>query len=166
MFWQRYSTYFSPIAIAGCACFCCSALPHSFPPPPPLRAIPQDLCLLALDAKTGVLRSSQFTNFTVYKYSAPTSPSSANSSVAADNTLLAFVEGFDSQCGAPNSDAHFAFATVDLTAATATLRACVSSTVTIDEEEWDSSFSTDYSMMDTGSGDAEAGGEWRRFSSV
>jgi hypothetical protein len=116
--------------------------------------ITQDLCLLALDATTGVLRSSQFTNFTVYKYSAPNSPAAPVAS--ADNTLLAFVQGFDAQCTSP--EAHFAFATVDLTTASANLRACVSSNVTIDEQEWDSSFSTDRSMMATGSGDAEAGG--------
>jgi len=105
-----------------------------------------DMCLLTLDGTDGTLKAALWTNWTAYKYSQQAS---------SDGNLLTFVEGFDSTCQDPYN--NFAFATVNLASASATLINCISHNATIDMDEWISSFSLDDSLMATASGDAEAG---------
>jgi hypothetical protein len=105
-----------------------------------------DECLLAIDATTGKLLASTFTNWTIYDY-APTMNS--------DGTLLGFLEGFDEVCNDPFN--NYLFARVNLATATATPIACISNSTVIDEGPWMSSFSLDQTLFATASGDAEAG---------
>lgn len=103
-----------------------------------------DDCLLAVDASTGKLLSSTFTNWTVYDY-APT--------MSSDGTVLGFLEGFDQVCNDPFN--NYLFAHVNLATATATPIACIANSTVIHEGPWVSSFSLDQSLFATASGDAE-----------
>eukprot|EP01116_Phalansterium_solitarium_P011732 TRINITY_DN2749_c0_g2_i1.p1 TRINITY_DN2749_c0_g2~~TRINITY_DN2749_c0_g2_i1.p1 ORF type:complete len:368 (+),score=120.92 TRINITY_DN2749_c0_g2_i1:54-1106(+) len=103
--------------------------------------VSSDECLLALDATTGALKSSVYTNFTVNKFG----PADSSGS------LLAWVEGFDDFCENPGDD--FLFAKLDLTTAKATPIACIRNV--LNANEWIASFSLDGSMMATGSGDSQ-----------
>jgi len=102
------------------------------------------LCMLMIDSQTGALNGSIFTNFTVYKY---------GSSVQSNGNLLSFIEGFSHLCQHPYDD--YLFAQVNLATATATPIACIPKNVTIDMDEWISSFSLDGAWMATSSGNAE-----------
>jgi len=102
-----------------------------------------DMCLLAVNSNTGSLLSAKWTNFTVYKYGPPIP--------GKNGELLAWVEGFDSLCRHPFD--NFLFASVNVSSATASPIACISRNVTIDMDEWIASFSSDGTMMATGSGD-------------
>jgi hypothetical protein len=107
----------------------------------PQKCAPKDsdLCLLQIDAGTGKLETAKYTNWTVYKYGKQLS----------DGTILAFVEGFDELCKHPYN--NYLFAKVNLNTATATPIACISRDVTIQMDEWISSFSKDQSLFATGS---------------
>jgi hypothetical protein len=114
----------------------------------PLKCAPvaSDLCLLQIDASTGVIRNATYTNYTVYGYSDKTN---------AQGARLAWVEGFDSLCQHPYN--NFLFANVNLATAKATPIACIASDVTVDMDEWIASFSLDDALFATGSGNAETG---------
>eukprot|EP01094_Clydonella_sp_ATCC50884_P000273 TRINITY_DN1021_c0_g1_i2.p1 TRINITY_DN1021_c0_g1~~TRINITY_DN1021_c0_g1_i2.p1 ORF type:complete len:336 (+),score=71.36 TRINITY_DN1021_c0_g1_i2:100-1107(+) len=99
------------------------------------------LCLLQVDQKSGELLSSTFTNYTVYKFA---------DTPNANGTVLSFMFGFEGLCRHPYED--FLFANVNLTSAEATPIACIPQKVTIQEDEWISSFSQDRSMFATASG--------------
>jgi len=104
-----------------------------------------DLCLLSLDSTTGSLKNAVWTNWTIYKYG----PSLDSGS------MIAWMEGFDDLCQHPYDD--FLFAKVDLATATATPIACIPTDVTIQMDEWISSFSLDSTLFATGSGDQYTG---------
>jgi len=104
-----------------------------------------DLCMVALDATTGALISANYTDFTVYKYG-PTQP---------DGTILTWMEGYDNLCNHPYND--FLFATVNFKTFTSQPIACISTNVTVQMDEWISSFSLDGTLFATGSGDQETG---------
>jgi len=112
----------------------------------PCAPVDSDECLLAISTTTGNLTSSVWTNYTVYKY-AQQMDSNAN--------VLAWVDGFYSICKNPYND--YAFATVNLKSAKATLGTCIQHNVTVAMDEWISSFSNDDTLFATGSGDAESG---------
>eukprot|EP00003_Mantamonas_plastica_P024871 TRINITY_DN4740_c0_g1_i1.p1 TRINITY_DN4740_c0_g1~~TRINITY_DN4740_c0_g1_i1.p1 ORF type:complete len:383 (+),score=138.99 TRINITY_DN4740_c0_g1_i1:51-1199(+) len=102
------------------------------------------LCLLQLDVSSGALVSAKYTpNWTAYKYGKQNQ----------NGKVLTWVNGFDKECQHPYND--FAFASVDLNTANATLISCIPKDVTVQEDEWESSFSHDDSMMATASGNAE-----------
>lgn len=65
------------------------------------------------------------------------------------------MEGFADLCKHPYND--FLFASVDLSTATATPISCIPTDVTVQMDEWISSFSLDGTLFATGSGDAETG---------
>jgi hypothetical protein len=99
----------------------------------------KELCLLAIDANTGALKTTVLTNYTVYKF---------------DNTdpatkVQAWIEGFNSFC--PGSQSDFVFGTVDLTTGKAVPHSCVSKKLVIQEEPWMSAFSPSGSLFMTGS---------------
>ena len=112
------------------------------------RCAPNDTdeCLLQLNSETGALISAKGpTNWTAYKYFG--TPNS-------NGDVLAWVEGFDHVCKHPYND--FAFAHVNLQAATARLVACIPRNVTLHMDEWISSFNADGTRFATGSGNTEA----------
>jgi len=116
-----------------------------------LRAKPcapaqSDECMLAIDTTTGSLTSAIWTNYTVYKYAQQTDSS---------GNILAWVYGFEGQCKNPYDD--YAFATVNLPTAKATLLKCIQHNIIVVMDEWISSFSNDDTLFATGSGDAESG---------
>jgi len=103
------------------------------------------LCLLAINSRTGALINATYTpDFTVYKYAQQ----------AEQRNVFSWVFGFVDTCQDPYND--FAFASVTLDAGTAKLVNCIQHNVTVHMDEWITSFSTDDSLLATGSGDAEA----------
>jgi hypothetical protein len=103
-------------------------------------------CLLAIDSNTGKLINATYTpDYTVYKYAQAINSGQINT----------WVFGFDSTCQDPYND--FAFASVSLGSASATLQKCITHNATVDEDEWIASFNADDSLLATGSGDAETG---------
>jgi len=112
----------------------------------PCAPAQSDECLLAISTLTGNLTSSLWTNYTVYKYA---------QQMDSNSNILAWVDGFYSTCNNPYND--YAFATVNLKTAKATLGNCIQHNVTVVMDEWISSFSNDDTLFATGSGDAESG---------
>jgi len=100
---------------------------------------------MAIQADTGQLISTTFTNYTMYKYSQHADKQSR---------LLTWIEGFDEVCLDPYN--NFGFARVTLTTAQAQLLTCIQHNVTVHMDEWIGAFSRDDSVYATGSGDAEA----------
>ncbi len=107
---------------------------------------PSDLCLVAIDEHSGAVLSSTYTPWAAYKYDAGSSSSSAVTALVQD--------GFP-ECFQPGTETGFAFATVNLHTANATLISCMNSTIVMDE--WIASFSPDHTELCTASGDAESG---------
>jgi len=107
------------------------------------------LCLINIDANTGNLISTKFTNWTVYKFAG---------NMDSKTTVLAWLYGFDGLCDNPYDD--FLFARVNLLTATATPIACIPKSVVDQEDEWISDFSLDNpnpSYFATASGDGDSG---------
>jgi hypothetical protein len=104
------------------------------------------LCMLQIDSQSGDLKSWKFTNWTIYKYGA---------SLDNDDQMTVWMEGFPDLCQHPYND--FLFAKVDLDTATATPISCIPRDVTVQMDEWISSFSLDGTLFATGSGDAFSG---------
>lgn len=107
------------------------------------------LCLIEIDAETGALGATTPTpDYTMYNVARPVGGSGGTS-------VLAFVEGFRAQC--PSQEGSYAFATVDLTTANATLVACADPSVVIETAPWTSSFSLDNTLLAQANGNAETG---------
>jgi len=104
-----------------------------------------DLCLVSLDLNGNIL-SSQFTNWTVYKWS---------DKVDANGYRLAWLDGFAELCNDEYND--FLFAKVNVNTATAKPIACIPSNALVHEEEWIADFSADGSLFATGSGNGDSG---------
>lgn len=66
---------------------------------------------------------------------------------------MVWMEGFEELCNHPYDD--FLFASVNLATAKATPIACIPQNVTVQMDEWISSFSLDGLLFATGSGDSE-----------
>lgn len=84
--------------------------------PPPQRCVAphqSDLCLVAIDTRTGATVSSTFTNYTVYKY---------DNRMAPDNTVLVFAENVPG-C------ASFGFARLNVTSAQLAVLSCMNAVI-------------------------------------
>jgi hypothetical protein len=110
-----------------------------------------DECLLSLNAETGELLTSQWTNWTVYKWGPPIKGHGPKASTQ----RLTWMYGFEGKCQHPYED--FLFAAVDPATATATPIACMSKNTTVHMDEWIADFNAEGSLFATGSGDAETG---------
>jgi len=121
----------------------------SYPLTPEARCsnVDSDLCLVAIDVTSGSVKSTTFTNWTIYKF--------ADSTFDAQGNILTWMEGFDNICNDPYN--NFLFAKVNLPTATATPIACIPSSA-IDRESPDvGAFSNDNTLFCTSSGDGDSG---------
>ena len=110
----------------------------------------EDECLLKLDVSSGDLVAATYTDYTIYGIAGVPDQERANS-------ITTFMAGFSSQCPTnndPSTNPGYAFGSVNLDTANATLSACLDPSVVIDMDEWISSFSADASLWATASGDA------------
>jgi hypothetical protein len=106
------------------------------------KCAPQDSdnCLLEINSDTGALLSAKFTNWTVYKY---------GNSLDEQGNVLGFLEGFTELCKHPYN--NFLFAKVNLNTATAKPIGCIDKDLSIQMDEWISTFSKDEKLFATGS---------------
>jgi hypothetical protein len=107
-----------------------------------------DECLVTVDLASGELVSAHYTNYTIYQFA--DAPVGAASGAA---MYLTWMFGFEEKCRHPYND--FLFAQVDIESAAAVPIACIPHNVTVDFQEWISSFSSDQSLFATASGDSE-----------
>lgn len=107
-----------------------------------------DQCMVGLDATTGDIVSNKLANNAeVYMWAPQTKDTSGS--------ILAWVNGFDSECKHPYND--FAFARINPKTAESTLVACIPKSVTVHTNPNIAAFNADASLFATSSGNSETG---------
>jgi hypothetical protein len=115
-------------------------------------------CMLAIDARTGAVRSSRYNrNEHCYRFGLAEVPNAQRAPHNREGATLgpivaAFVVGMNARCGRGDNETSYAFAEVDLSTSNFTKVSCVSTKTIIHEGPWISSFSANSRFFVTSSG--------------
>lgn len=110
-------------------------------------------CLISVDTTSGALKNALYTpDWYAYHFHPIPAPSSRSSS---NLTSLAFIVGLNNECHTSSRTTNYAFATVNLHTAKATLKSCINTTLVFQTAEWESTFTRDASLFATASGNGD-----------